>query len=93
MASLATILANIFAMRNGRSRIGAPSGEAIVYLNGFELDTLLGMQGTRFWHVPGLDRPFDGKAFDRAFFDVRCHAADILRVEERTIASPSRRAS
>jgi len=56
-------------------------GEAIAYLNGFGLDTLLGMEGTRFWHVPGLDRPFDGEAFDRAF-DVRCHAADILRVDE-----------
>lgn len=55
--------------------------EAVDYLNRLGLDALLSMEGTNFWHVPGLDRPFDGKAFDRAF-DVRCCSADILRVGE-----------
>jgi hypothetical protein len=55
--------------------------EAIGYLNRLGLDALLSMEGTKFWHVPGLDRPFDAEAFDRAF-DVRCRSADTLRVEE-----------
>ncbi len=55
--------------------------EAVDYLNRLGLDELLSMEGTNFWHVPGLDRPFDVGAFDRAF-DVRCSSADILRVEE-----------
>jgi hypothetical protein len=55
--------------------------EAVDCLNRLGLDALLNMEGTRFWHVPGLDRPFDGNAFDRAF-DVRCRSADVLRVEE-----------
>jgi hypothetical protein len=63
--------------------------EAVDYLNRLGLDALLSMEGTNFWHVPGLDRPFDGKAFDRAF-DVRCRSADILRVEEndRVLMAP-----
>jgi hypothetical protein len=55
--------------------------EAVDYLNRLGLDALLSMESTKFWHVPGLVRPFDGEAFDRAF-DVRCRSADILRVEE-----------
>jgi hypothetical protein len=63
--------------------------DAHVHLSQFGLDDLLGMKGTMFWHVPGLIRPFDGKAFDRAF-DVRCRSADILRVEEndRALMAP-----
>jgi hypothetical protein len=63
--------------------------EAVDYLNRLGLDALLSMEGTNFWHVPGLVRPFDGEAFDRAF-DVRCRSAEILRVEEidRVLMAP-----
>jgi hypothetical protein len=63
--------------------------EAVDYLNRLGLDALLSMEGTNFWHVPGLVRPFDVGAFDRAF-DVRCRSADVLRVEEndRVLMAP-----
>ena len=62
---------------------------AVDYLNRLGLDALLSMEGTKFWHVPGLVRPFYSRAFDRAF-DVRCRSADVLRVEEndRALMAP-----
>jgi hypothetical protein len=59
----------------------ADPAEAVGYLSPFGLDALLSMGTTNFWHIPGLLRPFDEGAFERAF-DVRCLSTDLLRVEE-----------
>jgi hypothetical protein len=67
----------------------ADPAQAVGYLSRFGLDELLRMGTTNFWHVPGLVRPFDHAAFERAF-DVQCLSADILRVEEndRALMAP-----
>jgi hypothetical protein len=53
--------------------------EAVEYLNRLGLDALPSMRGASLWYVPGLVRPFDGEAFDRAL-DLRYLSADILRI-------------